>query len=105
MTNDTTIPFLNPASRDEMTDLIRAHAQTALRQAVLAELDAFLSKYDDTDDLGRRNMDRNGYQPERGPDRRRASDRSTAQDARLFQPGALLPVTDPAAVPEEDPAA
>ena len=29
MSNDTTVPFLNPAFRDEMTDLIRAHAQTS----------------------------------------------------------------------------
>jgi len=27
MNNDTTIPFVNPAFRDEMTDLIRAHAK------------------------------------------------------------------------------
>jgi len=47
MTNDTTSEFQNPAFRDEMTDLIRAHAQTAIRQAILAELDAFLGKHDD----------------------------------------------------------
>ena len=49
MSNDTTVPFLNPAFRDEMTDLIRAHAQTAIRQAVQAELEAFLGQHDDTD--------------------------------------------------------
>jgi len=65
MSNDTTVPFLNPAFRDEMTDLIRAHAQTAIRQAVQAELEAFLGQHDDTDDQGRRNVVRNGYQPER----------------------------------------
>jgi transposase-like protein len=65
MSNDTTVSFLNPAFRDEMTDLIRAHAQTAIHQAVLAELDAFLGRHDDTDDQGRRHLVRNGYQPER----------------------------------------
>jgi len=65
MDNDTTIEFQNPAFRDEMTDLIRAHAQTAIRQAILAELDAFLGKHDDADPQGRRNVVRNGYQPER----------------------------------------
>lgn len=65
MSNDTTIPFINPAFRDEMTDLIRAHAQTAIRDAVFAELEAFLGRHDDTDSRGRRNVVRNGYQPER----------------------------------------
>jgi len=65
MSNDTTVPFLNPAFRDEMTDLIPAHAQTAIRQAVLAELKAFLEQHADTDSQGRRNVVRNGYQPER----------------------------------------
>ena len=65
MDNDTTVPFLNPAFRDEMTELIRAHAQSVIRQAVLAELDAFLNQHNDTDDQGRRNVVRNGYQPER----------------------------------------
>ena len=41
MSNDTAVPFLNPAFRDEMSDLIRAHAQSAIRQAVLAELESF----------------------------------------------------------------
>jgi hypothetical protein len=41
MTNDKTIPFQNPGFRDEMTDLIRAHAQEAIRRGVLAELEAF----------------------------------------------------------------
>jgi transposase-like protein len=65
MSNDTTVPLLNPAFRDEMTDLIRAHAQTAIRQAIAAELEAFPGEYDDTDGQGRRNVVRNGYQPER----------------------------------------
>ena len=50
MSNDTIVSLSNPAFRDEMTDLIRAHAQSAIRQAVQAELDAFLGRYDDTDD-------------------------------------------------------
>jgi len=46
--NDTTVPFLNPAFRDEMTDLIRAHAQTAIHQAVVAELEIFLGRHPGT---------------------------------------------------------
>ncbi len=65
MSNETTVPFLNPAFRDEMTDLIRAHAQTAIRQAVLAELEVFLGRLADTDGQGRRNVVGNGYQPAR----------------------------------------
>ena len=65
MNNDTTVPFLNPAFHDEMTELIRAHAQTAIRQAILAELETFMGQPDDTGDQGRRNVVRNGYQPER----------------------------------------
>jgi hypothetical protein len=60
MSNDTTVPFLNRAFRDEMTGLIRAHAQTAIRQATASELEAFLGEYDDTDVQGCRNVVRNG---------------------------------------------
>ena len=70
MSNDTTVPFLNPAFRDEMTDLIRPHAQTAIRQAVQAELEAFLGQHDDTDDQGA---------PERG------SETATSPSARCFR--------------------
>ena len=62
MNNNTTIPFVNPAFRDELTDLVRAHAQTAIRQSTAAELEAFLSDYDDTDVRGHRNVVRKGYQ-------------------------------------------
>ena len=59
MSNDTTVPFLNLVFRDEMTDLIRAHAQTAIREAVLAELEAFLGRHADADSQGRRHVVRN----------------------------------------------
>ena len=65
MSNDTTVPYQNPAFYDEMTDLIRAHAQAAIRQAILAELEIFLGQHDDTDESGRHHVVRNGYQPER----------------------------------------
>jgi putative transposase len=65
MSKDTTVPFLNPAFRDEMSELIRAHAQTAIRQAVLDELEHWLEQHHDSDDQGRRHLVRNGYQPER----------------------------------------
>ena len=63
MSNDTTVTFHIPAFRDEMTDLIRAHAQTAIRQDLLAELATFLGEREDTDSQGRPNVVRNGYQP------------------------------------------
>jgi len=37
----------------------------AIRQAIAAELEAFLAGEDDTDDRGRRNVVCNGYGPER----------------------------------------
>jgi len=52
-TNDKTVEFQNPAFRDEMNESIRAHAQTAIRQAVLAELEAFPGEQDGSDLQGR----------------------------------------------------
>ena len=42
MREDTTIPFRSPAFRDELSDLVREGAQRIIRQAVEAELGAFL---------------------------------------------------------------
>ncbi len=65
MTNDTTIPFAGPSFADALSDLVRDGAQRIIKQAVQAELDAFLQANTDQDDDGRRAVVRNGYQPER----------------------------------------
>ena len=41
MREDTTIPFRNPALRDELSELVREGAQRIIRQAVEAELEPF----------------------------------------------------------------
>lgn len=65
MSNDTTIGFHDPAFADELTDLVRDGAQRIIRQAVEAELDAYLAAHGDTDAAGRRAVVRNGYLPAR----------------------------------------
>ena len=66
MREDTTIPFRNPALRDELSELVREGAQRIIRQAVEAELEAFLEGYAaDRDAQGRRAVVRNGYLPSR----------------------------------------
>ena len=45
MDEDTTIPFTNPAFRDELSDLVREGAQRIIRQAVEAELGALLEEH------------------------------------------------------------
>jgi len=66
MREDTTIPFRSPAFRDELSDLVREGAQRIIRQAVEAELGAFLEEHaGDHDAQGRRAVVRNGYLPSR----------------------------------------
>ena len=66
MREDTTIPFRNPAYRDELSELLGEGAQRIIRQAVEAELEAFLEGYTaDHDAQGRRAVVRNGYLPSR----------------------------------------
>ena len=66
MREDTTIPFVNPAFRDELSELVREGAQRIIRQAVEAELGAFLEEHaGDRDRQGRRAVVRNGYLPSR----------------------------------------
>ncbi len=65
MRDDTTIAFTDPAFADALSDLVRDGAQRIIKQAVQAELDAFLQAHSDRDDEGRRAVVRNGYQPER----------------------------------------
>jgi transposase-like protein len=66
MGNDTIVSFSDPAFRDELSDLVRDGAQRIIRQAVEAELKAFLGIHaTERDAEGRRAVVRNGYQPER----------------------------------------
>jgi len=66
MREDTTIPFRSPAFRDELSDLVRAGAQRIIREAVEAELGAFLEEHaGEHDAQGRRAVVRNGYLPSR----------------------------------------
>jgi len=66
MREDTTIPFRNPAYRDELSELVRAGAQRIIRQAVEAELEAYLAEHaGEHDAQGRRAVVRNGYLPSR----------------------------------------
>ncbi|KMP12006.1 transposase [Candidatus Nitromaritima sp. SCGC AAA799-C22] len=67
MKNDNIISLENPAENsDLLTGLLRAGARELITQAVQAELTEFLSRYEEvTDDLGRRQVVRNGYLPER----------------------------------------
>ncbi|HSS63209.1 MAG TPA: IS256 family transposase [Gammaproteobacteria bacterium] len=66
MSNDTIVSFSDPAFRDELSDLVRDGARRIIRQAVEAELRAFIDSHAaDRDAAGRRAVVRNGYQPER----------------------------------------
>lgn len=66
MDNDTIVSFRDPAFRDELSDLVRDGAQQIIRQAVEAELKAFLEAHGgERDAEGRRAVVRNGYHPER----------------------------------------
>jgi transposase-like protein len=66
MSNDTIVGFCDPAFRDELSELVRDGAQRIIRQAVEAELEAFLTEHaGERDAEGRRAVVRNGYQPER----------------------------------------
>lgn len=59
MSNDTTIGFHDPVFADELTNLVRDGAQRIIREAVQAELEAYLVAFDDTDAAGRRAVVRN----------------------------------------------
>ncbi len=65
MANDTVVSFSNPAFHDELSELVRDGAQRIIRQAVEAELKAYLEQYTHEQIEGRRAVVRNGYQPER----------------------------------------
>jgi putative transposase len=70
MTNDNLIEFKTPATTetftDALTELVRSGAQQIIAQAVEAELQSFLSQYQNLkDEQGRKAVVRNGYLPER----------------------------------------
>jgi putative transposase len=50
MGNDTIVSFRDPAFRDELSDLVRQGAQRIIRDAVEAELRAFLEQHADERD-------------------------------------------------------
>jgi putative transposase len=99
MANDTIVSFGNPAFEDELSDLVRAGAQRIIRQAVEAELTAFLQQHAGAQDTaGRRAVVRNGYQPERevltgiGPVKvRLPKTRDRAGEGRCFRSELLPP--------------
>lgn len=98
MDNDTIVSFCDPAFQDELSDLVRDGAQRIIREAVEAELKAFLEAHGGKRDAeGRRAVVRNGYQPERdvltgvGPVKVRVpKTRDRAGEGRCFR-SALLP--------------
>ena len=66
MANDTVVPFRQPeAFQDALTVLLREKARDLLRHAIEAEVVAFLGEHATMDAAGRREVVRNGYQPER----------------------------------------
>ena len=99
MANNTIVSFANPAFHDELSDLVRDGAQRIIRQAVEAELKAFLEQHAAAQDsAGRRAVVRNGYQPERdvltgiGPVKVRVpKTRDRAGEGRCFRSELLPP--------------
>jgi len=99
MVNDTIVSFADPAFHDELSDLVRDGAQRIIRQAVEAELKAFLEQHAaKLDNEGRRAVVRNGYQPERevltgiGPVKVRVpKTRDRAGEGRCFRSELLPP--------------
>ena len=66
MDKDTTVTFSNPAFRDELSEVVRHGARRIIRQAVEAELQAFVEEHAaERDGRGRRSVVRNGYLPSR----------------------------------------
>ena len=67
MKKDNIISLEKPEeSPDLLTGLLRSGARELITQAVHAELTEFLARYEDvTDSLGRRQIVRNGYLPQR----------------------------------------
>jgi len=67
MKKSNIIPLENPEeNQDLLTGLLRSGARELITKAVQIELSDFLSRYEGiTDDLGRRQVVRNGYLPER----------------------------------------
>ena len=67
MNKDNVIPLEKPEENpDLLTGLLRAGARELITQAVHAELTEFLTRYEDVmDSLGRRQVVRNGYLPQR----------------------------------------
>ena len=67
MDEDTVVRLAKRAGvSDALTELLQKGAVRLIEQAVAAELEEFLARYDERrDECGRRAVVRNGYQPER----------------------------------------
>lgn len=68
MSDNKIIPFKDPAEKaeDALTVLLREGARDLLGKAIEAEIQSFLSEYENNkDDKGRRKIVRNGYLPSR----------------------------------------
>lgn len=66
MLHDNVVLFRQPEPfQDALTELLREKARDLLRHAIEAEVAAFLGGHAATDGQGRREVVRNGYQPER----------------------------------------
>jgi len=65
--NDNVISLEKPAENEDiLSSMLRQGAKDLITKAVQAELDVFLSRYQDVvDEQGRRSVVRNGYLPER----------------------------------------
>ena len=51
--------------RDALTDVLRSGARRLLAEAIEAEVEEYLTQYQEVDEQGRRRVVRNGYLPER----------------------------------------
>lgn len=104
MAKDNVIEFKNPEPfvNDPITEILRNGARKLLAEALEAEIEGFLSQYNDLkDDQGRRRVVRNGYLPEReiqtgiGPvpaNVPRARDRQTGNESgRIWFRSSILP--------------
>lgn len=67
MKKDTVVSIQQPTTaKDALTEVLREGAQKLLAEAVQAEVESFIEKYQELrDEQGRQRVVRNGYLPER----------------------------------------
>jgi len=101
MEQPTALRLENPEFNDPLTAVLQAGARKLLAQAINAEVEAFLAKYEHLkDENGRARIVRNGYLPERdiqtgiGPvavKKPRVRDRANSSDKRIRFSSSILP--------------